>query len=186
MALGGVAKTPFRALWALGHLRRGPSLPVARCVEAMKVTTMENPKTKTYQHRGALRGTPGSACPQPEPNATELPSCAPQTANATELVVGCCGANPIPQPSPLPIAAPIRAFKPGTLFPSKSIFDFRLSCFKGVEARGSASKEYGKFQLLRALCLSLSRYQRNRLLADLGGRTPAAVPAAASCSWSVL
>jgi len=27
--------------------------------------------------RGALRGTPGSACPQPEPNATELPSCAP-------------------------------------------------------------------------------------------------------------
>jgi len=28
------------------------------------------------QHRGALRGTPGSACPQPEPNATELPSCA--------------------------------------------------------------------------------------------------------------
>jgi len=29
-----------------------------------------------YQHRGDLRGTPGSACPQPEPNATELPSCA--------------------------------------------------------------------------------------------------------------
>jgi len=25
----------------------------------------------------ALHGTPGSACPQPEPNATELPSCAP-------------------------------------------------------------------------------------------------------------
>jgi len=30
-----------------------------------------------YQHRGALRGTPGSACPQPEPNATELPRSAP-------------------------------------------------------------------------------------------------------------
>jgi len=30
----------------------------------------------SYKHRGALRGTPGSACPQPEPNATELPSCA--------------------------------------------------------------------------------------------------------------
>jgi len=27
--------------------------------------------------RGALRGTPSSACPQPEPNATELPSSAP-------------------------------------------------------------------------------------------------------------
>ena len=29
-----------------------------------------------YKHRGALRGTPGSVCPQAEPNATELPSCA--------------------------------------------------------------------------------------------------------------
>ena len=26
-----------------------------------------------YQHGGALLGTPGSVCPQPEPNATELP-----------------------------------------------------------------------------------------------------------------
>ena len=32
------------------------------------------------QHRGALRGTPGSVCPQPEPNATEQPSCAPISA----------------------------------------------------------------------------------------------------------
>ena len=31
----------------------------------------------TYEHRGALRGTPGSASPHPEPNATELPSSAP-------------------------------------------------------------------------------------------------------------
>ena len=30
-----------------------------------------------YLHRGALRGTPGSACPQPEPNATELPKVSP-------------------------------------------------------------------------------------------------------------
>ena len=30
-----------------------------------------------YEDRGALRGTPGSAYPQPEPNATELPSSAP-------------------------------------------------------------------------------------------------------------
>ena len=33
-----------------------------------------------YKHRSALRGTPGRACPQPEPNATELPSCAPISA----------------------------------------------------------------------------------------------------------
>ena len=37
--------------------------------------------TKRHKHRGALRGTPGSACPQPEPNATELPSCAPISTN---------------------------------------------------------------------------------------------------------
>ena len=30
-----------------------------------------------YEHRGALRGIPGNAFPQPEPNATELPSSAP-------------------------------------------------------------------------------------------------------------
>jgi len=34
--------------------------------------------------RGALRGTPGSACPQPEPIATELPSCAPISARAAQ------------------------------------------------------------------------------------------------------
>jgi len=37
-----------------------------------------------YQHRGALRGTPKSACPQPEPNATELPRCAPISARAAQ------------------------------------------------------------------------------------------------------
>jgi len=31
-----------------------------------------------------LRGTPGSACPQPEPNATELPSWAPISARAAQ------------------------------------------------------------------------------------------------------
>ena len=36
------------------------------------------------KHRSALRGTPGSACPQPEPNATELPSCAPISARAAQ------------------------------------------------------------------------------------------------------
>jgi len=38
----------------------------------------------TYKHRGALPGTPGSASPQPEPNATELPSCAPISARAAQ------------------------------------------------------------------------------------------------------
>jgi len=42
--------------------------------------TSENPNG----HRGALRGTPGSVCPQPEPNATELPSCAPISARAAQ------------------------------------------------------------------------------------------------------
>jgi len=36
------------------------------------------------KHRGALRGTPGSVCPQPEPNATEMPSCAPISARAAQ------------------------------------------------------------------------------------------------------
>ena len=37
-----------------------------------------------YKHRGALRGTPGSVCPHSEPNATELPSCAPISARAAQ------------------------------------------------------------------------------------------------------
>ena len=36
------------------------------------------------KHRGALRGTPGSVCPQPEPNATELTSCAPISARTAQ------------------------------------------------------------------------------------------------------
>ena len=40
------------------------------------------PRKKTNQHRGALRCTPGSACPQAEPNATELLSCARISARA--------------------------------------------------------------------------------------------------------
>jgi len=42
------------------------------------------PQHAQYKHRGALRGTPGSACPQPEPIAAELPSCAPISARATQ------------------------------------------------------------------------------------------------------
>ena len=36
------------------------------------------PALDFYEHRGALRGTPGSAYPQPEPNATELPKWRPR------------------------------------------------------------------------------------------------------------
>ena len=36
-----------------------------------------------YKDRGALRGTPGSAYPLPEPNATELPSSAPGRPQAS-------------------------------------------------------------------------------------------------------
>jgi len=39
--------------------------------------TRSTTNTFNNEHRGALRGTPGSASPQPEPNATELPSSAP-------------------------------------------------------------------------------------------------------------
>ena len=48
-----------------------------------------------YEHRGALRGTPGSAYPQPEPNATELPSSAPGRPELTELQASA----PLPTPT---------------------------------------------------------------------------------------
>ena len=38
-----------------------------------------------YEHRRALRGDPGNAYPQPEPNATELPSSAPGRPKSVEL-----------------------------------------------------------------------------------------------------
>ena len=50
-----------------------------------------------YGHRGALRGTPGSAFPQPEPNATELPSSAPGRPELAELHASA--------PSPTPTRA---------------------------------------------------------------------------------
>jgi len=49
------------------------------------------------QHRGALRGTPGSAALQPEPNATELPSSAPGRPELIELQAT--------KPSPTPTRA---------------------------------------------------------------------------------
>ena len=48
---------------------------------------------------GALRGTPGSACPQPEPNATELPSRAPDRPKLIELQAT--------KPSPTPTRAKV-------------------------------------------------------------------------------
>ena len=48
---------------------------------------------------GALRGTPGSACPQPEPNATELPSFSMSCAKtAAAAVVARRGGHAPPGP----------------------------------------------------------------------------------------
>ena len=54
-------------------------------------------KSFIYEDRGALRGTPGSAYPQPEPNATELPSSAPGRPELIELQASA--------PSPTPTRA---------------------------------------------------------------------------------
>jgi hypothetical protein len=53
-----------------------------------------HPTFTSCEHRGALRGIPGSAYPQPEPNATELPSSAPGRPKLIELQA------PAPSPSP--------------------------------------------------------------------------------------
>jgi hypothetical protein len=50
-----------------------------------------------YEYRGVLRGTPGSAYPQLEPNATELPSSAPGRPEFVELKASA--------PSPTPTRA---------------------------------------------------------------------------------
>ena len=50
-----------------------------------------------YGDRGALRGTPVSAYPQPESNVTELPSSAPCRPKLAELQA--------PAPSPTPTRA---------------------------------------------------------------------------------
>ena len=50
-----------------------------------------------YEDRGALRGTPGSAYLQPEPNATELPSSAPGRPKLIKLHASA--------PSPTPTRA---------------------------------------------------------------------------------
>ena len=47
-----------------------------------------------YEHRGALRGTPGSAYPQPEPNVTELPSSALGRPESIKLQTS------VPSPTP--------------------------------------------------------------------------------------
>jgi len=63
-------------------------LPLAPCVVAPVGAAAP---AAVDEHRGALRGNPESACPQqPEPNATELPSCAPISASR-ELRKDCGG-----------------------------------------------------------------------------------------------
>ena len=76
----------------------------------------------TYKHTGDLYGTPGSACAQPEPNATELPSCAPISARAAR------GRGPRrPFPAPRLVARPPQrppqrpAPRPSRACPSRAI-----------------------------------------------------------------
>ena len=68
----------FRRLGVHGAPRLGPSPP--------------RPHPEPYEHRGALRGTPGSAFPEYEPNATELP-------------LSCPVAPPSQHPAPRPSRA---------------------------------------------------------------------------------
>ena len=63
------------------------------CIPPSQFKLMQN----HYEHRGALRGTRGSAYPQPESNATELLSSAPGRAELVELQAST--------PSPTPIRA---------------------------------------------------------------------------------
>ena len=49
----------------------------------------------SYEDRGALRGTPGSAYLQPEPNATELPSSAPSRPELVELQASAPSLTPL-------------------------------------------------------------------------------------------
>ena len=56
-----------------------------------------SPYKGPYEHRGALRGTPGSAYPRPEPNATELPRSALGGPELVELQASA--------PSPTPTRA---------------------------------------------------------------------------------
>ena len=76
-----------------------PPPPVAPKAAASAATSIEPPSlppvplshkqqsqvSPANKQRSALRGTPGSACPQPEPNATELPSCAPISARDAQI-----------------------------------------------------------------------------------------------------
>ena len=73
---GGVVSYSPRCLCVCGHLNALPAGWPCRLRRELWAHLLYNEK-----HRGALRGTPGSACPQPEHNATELPSCAPISAS---------------------------------------------------------------------------------------------------------
>jgi hypothetical protein len=99
--------TPIRA-WAK-YMRRRSNRPRAHVLFVR------------YEQRGALRGTPGSSYPQPEPNATELPSSAPGRPKFIELQASTPSPTPThteehiattpdcrpcaPAPSPTPIRA---------------------------------------------------------------------------------
>ena len=69
----------------LGHTPSSPVFPRQRCERPFPdLGFCVLASLALYEHRDALRGTPGSVCPKPEPNATELPSCAPISARAPQ------------------------------------------------------------------------------------------------------
>ena len=71
--------------------------PGKKTVLVMYSASYHHQMNTAYGHRGALCGTPGSAYPQPEPNATGLPSSAPGRPGLVELQASA--------PSPTPTRA---------------------------------------------------------------------------------
>ena len=74
---GGGSERAQRPLGALAQV-------CVSCVGELPGPSKSDTIARRNEHRGALRGTPGSACPQPKPNATELPSCGPISARTAQ------------------------------------------------------------------------------------------------------
>jgi len=78
------------------------------------------------RHRGALRGTPGSACSQLGPNATKLPICAPVLASRELRKDGGDGGGGVARraraAAPRPVASPPQrpASRPSRARPSRA------------------------------------------------------------------
>ena len=75
--------TILERFWTALRLRRSKGSREASNLMKFRSGGLKREWTDEYEDRGALRGTPGSAYPQPEPNATELPSSAPGRPQAS-------------------------------------------------------------------------------------------------------